>query len=451
MSDRDDVSAAGGGVGPPADQPATGAAWPVHGYGHGAAGPDDSAWDADDRERTGDDGSGEPDNAGDGVPDGAGGVVRRRRWRAAAVVVVVVVLAAAGVLLWQAHRPDPPFPPPAASSPTPTLPTTIGQLLRSRREALLRGDEAGWLRDVDPAKPALLAQLRTRYQTLLALQVSGWYETVLDPDGEVRLPTAIVVRVKVAYCLARPGCELDGIASVVEQVGFTSRDGRVWLTDLLPTQVDRDQQVPVPWQTGPLQAATGGRVIVAAPPELAGRLDDTLAHAEQAARVADRYARFLNAPDHYLVYLAGPAQWHQWFGTRPSGPDPLAYAIHISRLDMQIVVDAGHVGPDRIQLVLQHELGHVVTLTDAKPRVDLFNEDAWLAEGIAEYIAWADRSPTTYYRLDDVRRHLRAGWNGQIRQLVPQYDTPAASAVYGISYLALRYLADHYGEAVADS
>jgi hypothetical protein len=231
------------------------------------------------------------------------------------------------------------------------------------------------------------------------------------------------VRVRVAYCLARPGCILDGgpgTPFVEESLGFTSHDGQVWLAELRPPQADRYKQVPVPWQTGVLQAKTGRRVIVAAPPELAGLLDDTLAKAEQAARVADRYARYVTAPDHYLVYLAGPGQWKQWFGAGPPGPDPLGYAVHLSRLDMQIVIDAGHVRPDMMQLVLQHQFGHVVTLNDAEPRFDLFDLDAWLAEGVAEYIAWDGRNPKDFYRLNNVRRYLRTGWDGQLRRLMPQ-------------------------------
>lgn len=450
MSDRDSTHAADGAQGRPVDRPAADPAWPVHRYDDGDVEPDDGAGDADDIETAGRDGQ---DNAGrdtedGGGPDGPGTAARRPRWRAATVVAVAAVLVAAAVL-WTAHRRAAPASPPVALSPALPPHTTIGQVLHSRGAALLRGDETGWLRDVDPARPQLLAQLRTRYQTLRALQVSGWRETVLDPGEDAPLPATTVVRVSVAYCLARPRCVLDGgpgTPSVAENIGFTSHDGRVWLTDLLAPQVDRFKQVPVPWQTGPLQARTGSRVIVAAPPELTGRLDDTLARAEQAARVADQYARYVKAPDHYLVYVAGPSQWKQWFGSRPPGPDPLAYAVHLSRLDMQVVVDAGHVRPDMMQLVLQHEFGHVVTLNDAEPRYDFFDIDAWLAEGVAEYIAWAGRSPADYYRLGDVRRYLRAGWNGQLRTLMPQYDSLAASAVYGISYLALRYLADHYGE-----
>jgi hypothetical protein len=453
VSNRDGMQAAGGGSGLPADRPAADAGRSLLGYGEvGVQSGDTAAADADHGKQAGDGGLGEPGEAGRDIGGGseaAVGAVWRPQWRAAAALVVVTaVLVTAGVL-WGPHRRQGSGPPSGAVSPTPGLPTTVGQLLRHRAAALLVGDEAGWLRDVDPAKPQLIAQLRTRYRTLRALQVSGWDEAVLDSGGNAPLSAPVVMRVKAFYCLARPGCVIGvglDIPFVEEKIGFTPRGGRVWLTDLAELPVDPYQHVPVPWQSGPLQTRTGSRVILAAPPELAGRLQDALVRAEQAAQVADRYARFAKAPDHYLVYLAGPSQWTQWFGGLRPGIDALGYAIPLSRLDMQVVIDASHVPPDQMQLVLQHEFGHVVTLNDAEPQYHLFDDNAWLSEGVAEYIAWAGRSPASYYRLDDVRRYLRTGWDGQLYGIVPEYTTRNTSAAYGISYLALRYLADRYGE-----
>jgi hypothetical protein len=402
-----------------------------------ADGDDDGDWDVEAGLAEQDGSTGGPDQI-EGLP----GRRRRRGWLIAAVILLVVELVAVGAWWWAIHR---------GTSEARTMlaeHTTIEQVLSARAAALLRGDEAGWLHDVDPAHPQLAAELRQMYTTLRALHVSSWRETAVGAVASQPLPTAANVAVHVRYCLARAGCTLAAtVPWLDEKLDFASHDGRVWITFQATPLVKRAEYTPAPWQTGPLQARLGSRVLVAAPPELAGRLDEVLAAGEQAAQVADRYARFTTAPEHYLVYLAGPTQWAQWYGGIPPAADPIAYAIPNRGLDLPVVVDLAHVRAGQLQIVLQHEFGHIVTLADAEPRYDFFDIDEWLSEGVAEYIDWVGKSPTSYERLGDLRRFLHAGWDGQLRHLISRVDPTSASAVYAIGYLALRYLADHYGEA----
>jgi hypothetical protein len=95
---------------------------------------------------------------------------------------------------------------------------------------------------------------------------------------------------------------------------------------------------------------------------------------------------------------------------------------------------------------VQHELGHVVTLTGAY-QMDAV-EDTWLSEGIAEYIGWRPKSAAQSLRRYSVRWQIE---RAAPKSMVPARPGPTAparagDAFYGLSHLAVDCMARKYGE-----
>ena len=148
--------------------------------------------------------------------------------------------------------------------------------LAAQSEALLGGDLATYLSFVDaPLHP----EFTQRFHSLRALHVARWTarvsSTPLDPDDRS------TVDVTTGYCLGDADCVP---AEMVLESRWTVRDGKAVATMF--------QRTTLPWDVTALEAVAGLRVIVAAPASLAGQLQQTLAAAEQAADVADRFARW---------------------------------------------------------------------------------------------------------------------------------------------------------------
>ena len=194
----------------------------------------------------------------------------------------------------------------------------------------------------------------------------------------------------------------------------------------------------LPWDLTPLRAVAGPRVIAAAPEADADRLAGALAAAEKAAAVADRFARWDPPPKRYVVYLAGPDEWHTWWNGE--GEDGDGYAEGPYGIEIRTSLDEDH---GRTAL-LTHELTHVVTISDQ------YGDDGdwWLYEGLAEYAA-DHNGAWTRDRLPYVRQYIKAGrWDGSITLgATPSDATPEDStALYGLALLAVSCLAKRFGE-----
>ena len=83
----------------------------------------------------------------------------------------------------------------------------------------------------------------------------------------------------------------------------------------------------------------------------------------------------------------------------------IGYATFPQGVMTEIIIKMSAAGSGtKLQNLLQHELGHAVTLGG----VDLGGQDIanplmWMQEGIAEYIAYAPRPATATIRLPEVR------------------------------------------------
>jgi hypothetical protein len=311
--------------------------------------------------------------------------------------------------------------------------------LDAQAAALLAGDEARFLAVADPGQPALVAQLRQRFLALRALQVTGWRETLAgapERTGAREWHAGVELR----YCFVVPGCTPVGVRAESRWVDRNDRLSLVSLAGSPSTELG-----PRPWEVSELRVAVGPRVVVAATPRYAWRLASALAAAEKAAAAADRSARWGPPPGRYLVYLAGPDEWSRWYGV----PQPgwvAGYAMAVSDTDTEIILNAQKVSGDEVTDTLRHEFGHVVTLAGVRRS---YTARWWLVEGIAEYIRMAGRPLLAYRALNLTRNYLHSGqWPGLVA-----VDSPPVSASvdeaggrYGVAFLAVRCLAERYGE-----
>jgi hypothetical protein len=188
----------------------------------------------------------------------------------------------------------------------------------------------------------------------------------------------------------------------------------------------------------------GARVILATTARYASRLPSMLAAAEKAAAVTDRYARWDRPPGRYVVLLAGPDEWGTWYGVKQQSW-VAAFAMPLTDNATEVVLNAARVDARDTVDVLRHEFTHVVTLVGVGRS---YEHSWWLVEGIAEYVRVSDGS-RPFDGLAEVRKYVHSGrWPGDVALDEPPPDSSASdvNGRYGVAYLALRRLADRFGE-----
>jgi hypothetical protein len=126
--------------------------------------------------------------------------------------------------------------------------------------------------------------------------------------------------------------------------------------------------------------------------------------------------------------------------------------VSLSSTDIEVMVvlpdaaDKRYTGDGGLEMVIQHEMGHVVTLYNDSQD---YGYDS-LIEGIAEYIAYTGHATWDDYRLADTREYVHEGkWSGQcyLTKEISSSDGLTGSAAYGIGYLTIKYLVGKYGES----
>jgi hypothetical protein len=311
----------------------------------------------------------------------------------------------------------------------------IDAALVAQAAALARGDAAGYLAQVDPP---LQTQMRQRYEALRALRVVGYAAAT---TGEISVAGSDRWRatVEISFCAAAAGCAAAPVLTATTWV-VTGDSAR------LVGSVPSTTYGPRPWEVSELRAVVGARVVVAAPPRYAGRLAPTLEAAERAAARSDRYARWRPAPSRYVVYLAGPEEWSTWYGVKQPAW-AAGFAMPITTEHTEIVLNASRIDSGEIRNTLTHEFTHVTSLAG----VQRSYTDSWLlVEGLAEYVAHAERAVSAYPWLSGTRRYVRSGlWPGTADLAAPPESATVSDATgrYGVAYVAVRRLAERFGEA----
>ncbi|HTF12860.1 MAG TPA: hypothetical protein VK659_32265 [Asanoa sp.] len=382
----------------------------------------------------------------------------RRRWPLWLPIGLVVALVlcvapvAVGVLVFRGlERPAWTATPAAKAEPAPSpvagddarvtaawLRERIGDALTAQGAALLKGDRAGFLAVADPASPATAA-LREQFGSLRAMKVTRWVSTA---DA---IPSSVGANkwrtlVEVDHCFVEPDCQP---MTITYGTVWTDTAAGLKLVGVEPSMSTYDG--PRPWEVDPMVVATGKRVMVATTSALRGQLKTVLAEAEKAAVVADRYTVGGPPPAHYEVFYAGAAQWKRWFGgKRPSWT--AGYALPVGGRQIDVVINAAAPQRNNLDDLLRHEMTHASTMPPAG-----FPASAWwLVEGIAELAGSGGASPQNYEGIEEVRKLVRErNWAGPLQDLKIADNTAdwEVAGAYGIGYLAVRQLAERFGEA----
>jgi hypothetical protein len=343
-----------------------------------------------------------------------------------------------------------PSAPVAASDAAPATPYDKAvSVLEAQATALTHGDESAWLSPVDGK---LRGKFRSIFRNLRGLGVTkATYDTGVGQvvKGD---PTAVALRVDLIYCFSddmcpeHPSTDWEKPPRISQKLTLKPVGGNYVITTLAASPKP-DSHQPTPWESGDLVFAQGRRVTLATSKDQARFLKSALPVAEKAAGVADHYAALNGTPQRrYRIFLAGEKQWKSWYG----GDDDewaIGLAVPLNKRGIDVIIRMSDMD-DALTLAttVQHELGHVVTLTGAY-QMDAV-EDTWLSEGIAEYIGWRPKSAAQSLRRYSVRWQIE---RAAPKSMVPARPGPTAparagDAFYGLSHLAVDCMARKYGE-----
>lgn len=310
--------------------------------------------------------------------------------------------------------------------------------LARQAQSLVAGDAAGYLKIVDPAKAALVAQFKRQFGSLRAMKVASWATevyTITATDGK-GFATRWRIRIGGHPCFAVTVCEQDDF-SLTTTWKLTDPDTPVLLTQ----ETEESANGPRPWQASELIARVGERTVVATTKAYASLLERVATQAEAAAKVADRFAYKGKPPTRYVVFYAGPTEWKSWYGWDP--PEWSA-GVSIEVGDVSnVVLNGKDLQGWFIDNLLRHELTHAATVPGGSS-----SRAWWLIEGIAEYAEMDGSSLSRYSALEQTGDFVKGPWNEHVAVSAPKGsdgdDTVAAA--YGVAFLAVRHLAEKYGE-----
>jgi hypothetical protein len=302
--------------------------------------------------------------------------------------------------------------------------------------ALVEGDEEAFLASVDPEDTRLRGEQQRRFEVLRQMGVGQWSQEVRgrpDVTGELSWHA----EVRVTYCFGDPECRPN---TIVIGTDWRLAGDRLVLTAM--DESGEDQIGPRPWESQDVAVATGPRTVVVSSERLDYRLEATLEAAEQAAAAADPMAQWDGPPSRYVVFLAGSADWADWYGFEKPG---WAAGVYVNRTDNEVLINSVVVRPQDMVDTLTHEFTHVATF--AGPRDGRSADTWWLEEGIADYVAMIDRPVSAYNGLSTVRSFIHGTWDGDLVLDRPGDGVSPASATgrYGVAFLAVRRLADGHG------
>ncbi|MEU7904260.1 hypothetical protein [Actinoplanes sp. NPDC049118] len=340
--------------------------------------------------------------------------------------------------------------PPSRRTRPLTQSEAIDATLKAQGEALLRGDEKGWLAALDPAQSKLRTKYRLMFKSLRALGVSEFaYWT--DEDPESGKNGTVAVTAKAEYCFSTDTCPGEDSGNrpwVSHELTFKSVKER-WLITAQTVKKSREEQQPTPWESGDLVFQQGRRVTLIGSRSERKYFKLVMPVAEKAAVVNDRFAGMVGNPQKkYRIYLAGAKQWKTWYGG-VTDKWVIAYAMPLNAAGSDVVLNVAQLKNSRqvMTSTIQHELGHVVTLGGADREGG--RGDMWLEEGIAEYIGWYPKPATASWRRSSVRSVVQGSKRPKsiaARGLDGDASPAASDAFYGLGHFAADCMARKYGQ-----
>ena len=318
--------------------------------------------------------------------------------------------------------------------------TVADAALKAQADALVKGQEDGFVAPADPARKDLVTELTRRYKVLRAMGIGSYQQRVsgAPDDAGVR---AWKMETELSYCFGS-GCT---VTDLPVETQWTYRGGKLLMT-ALETSTD-DWNGPRPWEVSDLSVKVGSRAVVASTKANAWRLDEAVQAADRAAKVADQFAKWHPAPTRFVIFLAGPSDWRKWYGkNEPNWA--AAWTVPIGTYESEVVVRTEVVRQSSLEELLAHELTHVTSLAGDRDGVSA--EHWWLIEGIADFAAFGTKPNSQYDAIAPVRNFVQSGRFKDNVAVTAPTDAAAledAAARYGVAFLAVRHLAEKYGRA----
>ncbi|MDP9798001.1 hypothetical protein J2S43_006513 [Catenuloplanes nepalensis] len=343
--------------------------------------------------------------------------------------------------------------PPASPGPSalsyervPWIRYQIDAALQAQAAALLAGDENGFLAPVAEGGTELTRDLRRRFETLRAMQVTAWSEEMIGAPTPVtgkggRDEWRVVVDLR--HCFVVPECTVDGLRAETRWVETPAQGLR--MVAFAPSEAEENG--PRPWEVTNLTVSVGARTVVGVTPKYARRLPELQKQAEAAALLADRYVRGDAGPvDRYRIFMADGKEWQRWYG----GEDlewAAGFAVPTGEARLDVVLNLSEMPEDFIDDTLRHELAHVATLRGADYSDD--DDSWWMIEGIADYVDELGVPVSEYDEADLVARYAgEVDMKDGVVVPPPDADTEdwQVAARYGVGYYAVRRISERFGE-----
>ncbi len=332
----------------------------------------------------------------------------------------------------------------------------VTRLLEARAAAVLGRDREAFLDTVDASSGGFLERQQALFEALAEVPLGTW-RYGFEPLGGRAADASLDARygrgqwwgtqVRLTHSLA----EFDEAPSTDEHhLTFVRRDGR-WLLgaddDFAAIGGVTERAL---WDGGPVEVVRTGEVLVL------GHGDTDLLReiaATTAASVPAVSAVWTDPwPRRVVVLVPSTTKEMASLLSRPQDLSRIAaVATTEPSAGSSAVVDRVLVNPESFgplgaigrQVVLRHEVTHVATRRATGP-----STPAWLAEGFADYVAYKGAGVPLPLAAADLREDVRAG---RLPLQLPATDafsgaSPQLAQAYQQSWLAVRLLAERYGE-----
>ena len=335
----------------------------------------------------------------------------------------------------------------------------VERLLKQRSAALLRRDRAAFLATVDPAATALRQRQAAVFDALAQVPLASW-DYVLEPRAERPADTLLDTRygrgqwwapdVSMRYALQ--GFD-DRPTAAAHHLTFVRRDAR-WLL-----AADDDFAAvgrPTPdalWDRGPVVAVRSPGTLALGHPESATLLREA---ADLASAAIPRVTAVWGQQWQQEVVLVVPRDTAELAGLLGSGRELSRIAAvataELSGADYAPAGDRVLVNPEPFstlsrlgrQVVLTHEVTHVATRRATGPAMP-----SWLAEGLADTVAYREVDIPLALSARELRADVRAG---RLPTRLPRDQdfagsNPDLAQAYEQAWLVVRLLAERHGDA----
>ncbi|MYS86481.1 hypothetical protein [Embleya scabrispora] len=345
----------------------------------------------------------------------------------------------------------------------------VAFLTDNRTQALKAGNADAFVAGIDPAATELVTAQRRLFANLRLFPFTSVEfrppTTFIDPGTDAGPLTRDVF---VVFAHQVTGVDSEPIAErYIWTVHRASVGAPLVITKIVGASTSGGGNAyPAPWDEGELALIERPHVLLAVP----------VKNKAKAAAWADRAESALKknlavwkgpaiTPQRYVVYVTPD---HDTFTralsgndlpnvtgvcrtmppARPIGRDqPMAGSrITLDGSDTMFTKSDG----EQQSHLMRHELGHAMVAEferggDGPP--------LWVSEGFAEYLAWTDLSLAEWFQ-PDARDQVRAGkFSGKLPTdtEVNSPDAKTSTVGYHYSMLAIRYIAEKYGAAKADT